>query len=237
MMTKKEALKAAFPYTIPVMTGYLFLGIAFGVLLASKGFDFRWALFMSTVIYAGAMQFVAIDILTGAFSVLGTIILTLTVNARHLFYGLSMLEKFKGMGVKKGYAVFALTDETYSLFCGVTPPEHVDKGWFYFFIALLDQLYWITGSTIGALAGSAFSFNALGIDFVMTALFVVIFVEQWENNKNHVPAVAGVGLTLLCLLLFGQQNFIIFSMIAILSFLTLIRWRGRPKDDNNAGAL
>lgn len=220
---KKKALKAAFPLTIPVLTGYLFLGMAFGILLESKGYRLPWALLMSTTIYAGSMQFVATSILTGAFNLIGTIILTLTINARHLFYGLSMLEKYKGAGWKKPYMIFSLTDETYSLLCGISPPEGVDENWFYFFIALLNQLYWITGSAIGSIAGSLFAFDSRGIDFVMTALFVVIFVEQWENNKNHIPAVAGVLLTFLSLLLFGKERFVIVSMLAIFAFLTLFR--------------
>lgn len=220
---KKSALKAAFPYTIPVLTGYLFLGIAFGVLLSSKGYNFVWALLMSVTVFAGSMQFVAIDILTSPFSLPGAIILTLTINARHLFYGLSMIEKYRDMGKKKLYMIFSLTDETYSLLCSITPPEHIDKNWFYFFIALLNHLYWITGCVVGAIAGTFLKFNTKGIDFVMTALFVVIFVEQWESNKNHTPAIFGIVLALLSLLLFGTQNFIIISMIAILTFLSLFR--------------
>lgn len=230
---KTKTFKAAFPYTIPVLTGYLFLGIAFGVLLSSKGYNVFWALLMSIIIFAGSMQFVAIDILTSPFNIIGTIILTLTINARHLFYGLSMLEKYKDMGKKKPYMIFSLTDETYSLLCGINPPENVDKNQFYLFIALLNQLYWIMGSVIGAVAGSLFKFNTVGIDFVMTALFVVIFVEQWEKTKNHIPAVAGIALTLISLLVFGTQNFIVGSMIAILIFLTLLRQQIGGKSDDN----
>lgn len=238
---KKKALKAAFPYTIPVLTGYLFLGISFGVLLSSKGYNFIWALLMSVTVYAGSMQFVAIDILASPFNLIGTVVMTLTINSRHLFYGLSMLDKYKDMGEKKAYMIFSLTDETYSLLCGITPPEHTDRNWFYFFIALLNQLYWITGSVLGAIAGSFLKFNTKGIDFVMTALFVVIFVEQWENNKHHIPALAGIAITILCLLLFGAQNFIIFSMIAILIFLILFKRQlgglGGKSDDNSTGAV
>lgn len=235
---RKKALKTAFPYTIPVLMGYLFLGIAFGVLLSSKGYNFKWALFMSIIIYAGSMQFVAIDILLGPFNLIKVIILTLTVNARHLFYGLSMLKKFKDMGRKKIYMIFSLTDETYSLLCGIIPPDDIDKNWFYFFISLLHQIYWITGATIGAIAGSIIKFNSKGIDFAMTALFVVIFIEQWEKSKNHIPAIAGIILTVLSLFLFGIQKFIIFSLIAILIFLSLFRQQmGGKIDDNNTGDI
>ena len=233
---KRKALKAAFPCTIPIMTGYLSLGVAFGVLLASRGYGLIWAALMSLTVYAGSMQFVAINILIGPFSLIQAVILTLTVNARHLFYGLSMIDKYKDMGKRKAYMIFSLTDETYSLICGIAPPEGVDKNWFYFFIAMLDQLYWIAGSALGSAAGSLLKFNTTGIDFAMTALFVVIFVEQWEHTKNHVPAIAGIVLTLAALLLFGAQDFIIISMAAILVFLSLSgRQAMRRADDDSTG--
>ncbi len=222
-MKNRTAFKAAFPYTIPVLAGYLFMGMAFGILLQSKGYHFGWAFFMALFMYAGSMQFVAINLLTGGFHLLHTAFMTLMVNARHLFYGLSMLEKFKNMGSKKPYMVFSLTDETYSLLCSVKPPDHVDKNWFYFFIALLNQSYWITGCTLGAILGSLITFNSKGIDFVMTALFVVIFIGQWKSNPNHMPACIGVGTTVLCLLIFGATNFLLPSMLCILVLLTVMR--------------
>ena len=218
---KKQAFRAAFPYTLPVLMGYLFLGIAFGVLLSEKGFSLPWALFMSAVIYAGSMQFAAIGLLTAAFAPLSAFFLTLMVNARHLFYGLSMLEPFRKMGRLKPYMVFSLTDETYSLLCGIRPPENVDQKWFTFFIALLDQSYWIIGSCIGAVAGSLIPFDSTGIDFAMTALFLVIFVEQWENAESKLPALLGIGITVTCLLVFGPDRFLIFSMAGILAALLL----------------
>ena len=237
LMMKQEALKAAFPYTLPVLTGYLFLGFSFGILLNGIGYHFLWALLMSTVIYAGAMQFVAIAILAGPFNLPGVIFLTLSVNARHLFYGLSVLDKYKDMGKKKLYMIFSLTDETYSLVCGITPPEGIEKNWFYFFISLLNQSYWITGSLLGSVIGSLLTFNTKGIDFVLTALFVVIFVEQWEKSgKNHLPALAGIAFTLLALLLFGQKSFIIISMVLQLIFLSLLApWLGGQSDDSDSG--
>lgn len=232
----KKALKAAFPCTIPVLTGYLSLGIAFGILLGSKGYNVLWSLLMSVTVFAGSMQFVAIDILTSPFNLLGTIALTLTINARHLFYGLSMIEKYKDMGKKKPYMIFSLTDETYSILCGINPPEHVDRNRFYFSVAMLNHLYWITGSVIGSVAGSLIKFDTTGIDFAMTALFVVIFVEQWEHVENHIPAIAGIALTFLSLVIFGARNFIIVSMIAILVFLSLFRRRiGGGANDDGAG--
>ena len=208
--------------------GYLFLGIAFGVLLSEKGFSLPWALFMSAVIYAGSMQFAAIGLLTAAFAPLSAFFLTLMVNARHLFYGLSMLEPFRKMGRLKPYMVFSLTDETYSLLCGIRPPENVDQKWFTFFIALLDQSYWIIGSCIGAVAGSLIPFDSTGIDFAMTALFLVIFVEQWENAESKLPALLGIGITVTCLLVFGPDRFLIFSMAGILAALLLFKKEVQP---------
>ena len=218
------ALRAAFPITIPVLLGYLFVGIAFGLLLQGKGYSVLWAILMSVFIYAGSMQFIAINFLTGGFSLLSVALMTAMVNARHLFYGLSMLDRFKDVTQpKKGYLIFGLTDETYSLLCSQNAPEGVDRGWFLFFIALLDQLYWITGSVIGSVAGSLIAFNTKGIDFAMTALFVVIFLEQWKSAHSPLPAVIGLGSSLLCLLVFGPANFILPSMGLIVLLLTVLR--------------
>lgn len=220
---KMKALKSAFPYTIPVLMGYVFMGMAFGILLSSKGYHFGWALLMSVTIYAGSMQFVAINLLTSSFNVVAAALMTLMVNARHLFYGLALLDKFKNMGRKKPYMIFSLTDETFSLLCSAKAPEGIDNNWFYFFMALLNHSYWIIGCTLGAIIGSVFSFNTQGIDFVMTALFVVIFVEQWQATKNHIPAMIGIISSIICLVIFGATNFIIPSMIVILIALMVFR--------------
>lgn len=222
---KKAALKAAFPYTIPVMTGYLFLGIAYGIYMTSQGFSFWYPLFISILVYAGSMQFVAVTLLLGAFQPAYAFFMTLMVNARHLFYGLSMLDKFRGTGKKKWYLIFAMSDETFSVNCGVEPPEGIDRGWFMFFISLLHQSYWVAASVIGAAVGSVIPFNTEGIDFVMTALFVVIFINQWMEKKEHFPAVTGVAASAVCLLVFGAENFIIPSMLLIFLVLTLGRKR------------
>ncbi|MBP2636816.1 MAG: hypothetical protein H6Q72_2723 [Firmicutes bacterium] len=221
MGVKMTALKAAFPHTLPVMTGYIFLGIAFGILLGSKGYSLGWAILMSTVIYAGAVQFVAIGLLTTDFNPLYALIISLVVNARHLFYGISLLGRLNGTGRKKPYMAFGLTDETFSILCATEPPAGVDRSWFMFFITLLDHGYWIVGSVLGAIVGSMIEFNTKGIDFVMTALFVVIFIEQWKTQKYHGPAIIGVGASLLCLLIFGASNFIIPAMLVIVSVLML----------------
>jgi len=227
---KRKALRAAFPYTLPVMIGYIFLGIGFGILLTSKGFAWWWATIMAVFIFAGSMQFVAVDLLVSAFNPLSTFILTLTVNARHLFYGFSMLSRFQSMGKKKPYMIFALTDETYSVFCGVDAPADVNADWFYFFIALLDQVYWVLGCTLGALGASIIQFNSAGIDFVMTALFIVIMIEQWEKTRNHLPVLIGIITSILSILVFGADKFIIPAMIGIILLLSLFR---RPIEQRN----
>ena len=220
---KTKAMKAAFPHTIPVLMGYIFMGMAFGILLRSKGYNFGWAILMSTTIFAGSMQFVAINLLTSSFNLATVVSMTLMVNARHLFYGLAMLDKFKDMEKKKAYMIFSLTDETFSLLCSAEPPPDVNKNWFYFSIALLNHLYWIIGSASGAIIGSLISFNTKGIDFVMTALFVVIFVDQWKSSKKHIPALIGIFASILCLIIFGANKFILPSMILILIILTVFK--------------
>ncbi len=225
MHKKREALKAAFPVTIPVMTGYIFLGMGYGILMSSIGYGLVWTLLMSLLIFAGSIQYVAIALLTSAFNPFYTLLLTLMVNARHLFYGISMLERFKGTGRLKPYLVFGLTDETFSLLSAVEPPEGVERKWFQFFITLLDHIYWVTGSALGSIAGMVISFNTQGLDFVLTALFTVIFIDQWKGTKNHIPALIGLGGALLCLLVFGKDNFMIPAMILILLLLTIFRKR------------
>ena len=222
---KAKAFRAAFPYTVPVFMGYLFLGIAFGVLLASKGYNAIWAAVMSLTCYAGSGQFVGVNLLAAPFAPLHAVLIELMVNCRHLFYGLSLLEPFGRTGKLKPYMVFSLTDETYSLQCGVKPPEGVDEGWFRFFISILDHSYWIFGSVIGALAGTLIPFDSSGIDFAMTALFTVIFVEQWESADSHLPALTGVAVTAGCLLLFGSENFIPFALLGIAVILLASRER------------
>jgi 4-azaleucine resistance transporter AzlC len=223
MQEKTKALKAAFPYTLPVMTGYMFLGIAFGILMNSKGYHFGWSTFMSIFIFAGSMQYVAINLLTTAFNPLNAFLMTLMVNARHLFYGLSLLGKFNEAGKKKPYLMFGLVDETFSILCSTEPPEGVNRGWFMFFVTFLNHIHWVTASAIGGILGSLVSFDTRGIDFVMTALFVVIFINQWKSQSQHAPALIGIGASVACLLVFGPGNFILPAMILIIVALTLYR--------------
>lgn len=220
----RETVKRAFIASLPVMAGYIVLGIGFGILLSAKGYSFWWALLMSVTIYAGSMQYVGVNLLAGGASVISTALMTLMVNARHMFYGISMIENYRDMGWRKWYAIFGLTDETYSLVC-VEPklPDNVKRKNYYFLITLMNQCYWITGSLIGALLGNAVSFNSAGIDFSMTALFVTIFVEQWEKNRQHFPALFGLFISLVCLVIFGADQFMVPAMIGISIGLLLFR--------------
>ena len=222
----RKAIRAAFPLTVPVMAGYLVLGMGFGILLESKGFGFWWAGLMSLTIYAGSMQYVAVDLLSAGASLLSAALMTLILNARHLFYGLSMLEQYRPIrGLRKACLIHGLTDETYSLVCSAQPPEGVSPAAFYFWITLLDQSYWLAGSVIGGLLGQVIPFDTTGIDFAMTALFVVIFTEQWLTRKNHLSALIGVGVSLASLLAFGPDRFLIPAMAGIALLLTVFRKR------------
>lgn len=223
MSAKRAALKAAFPHTIPVFTGYIVLGAAYGILMNSKGFSLFWIMLASIFIYAGSMQFVTVSLLAAGFDLVGAFLMTLAVNARHLFYGISMLKQYRGIGRLKPYLIFSLTDETFSIVCSAKVPEQIDRKWFYFFISLLDHSYWVIGSLLGGILGSLLNFNTKGIDFVLTALFVVILINQWQSAKNHLPAIIGIVSAIMCRLLFGASNFIIPSMIMILTLVTVTK--------------
>lgn len=223
----RRSLSAAFPYTLPVLMGYLSIGIVFGWMLAAIGYAPGWAAAMSLTIYAGSGQYLGVDLLSNATPLADVAFLTLIINFRHLVYGLSMLEKFRGMGWRKLYMIFSLTDETYALLAGVRVPDGVEEKSFYFSIALLDHLYWIGGSVLGAVAGSLITINTEGIDFAMTALFIVIAVEQWRSARQHLPALLGAGVTLVCLLLLGPDNgrFLIPALALMVILLLALRPR------------
>ena len=200
-----------------------FLALAYGINMSVSGFSFVYPMVMSAVIYGGSLEFVAVSMLLSPYAPLQTFLMTLMIQARHLFYGISMLEKYKNLGPKKYYLIYAMCDETFSINYTAKIPDGVDRGWFYFFVTLLNQLYWVSGATIGGLLGSLIHFDTTGLDFVMTAMFVVIFLEQWLKEKRHTSALIGIGLSVLCLLAFGADNFIIPSMFAMLGVLTLLR--------------
>ncbi len=219
----KKAFFYAFFKTLPVMAGYIVLGIGFGVLLKNAGYGLGWALLMSGIIYAGSMQYVAVDLISAGASIFSIALMTLTVNARHLFYSISMLKRFENTGKAKPFLIFGLTDETYSLLCADIP-EEIDKKRAYLFISLLDHFYWILGSGIGSVLGGLIPQQYMrGIDFSMTALFTVIFVEQWLSTKNHAVALIGMGVSAGCLLLFGADRFIIPAMVLIAVLLMVFR--------------
>ena len=218
----KKTVKQAFIATIPVLTGYLVLGFGFGIILKANGYGIGVAFLMSLFIYAGSMQYVAIDLLAGGASLITAAITTLMVNARHLFYGISMLDKYKNMGKRKPYLIFALTDETYSLVCNENPQISEERRKdYYLLVSMFNQIYWITGSLLGSAVGSLVNFNSEGIDFALTALFLTVFIEQWMAVKNHTPALIGVGVSVICLVLFGGDKFLIPTMLVIFVLLCL----------------
>ncbi len=219
----KKLLKTAFIDSIPVLTGYIPLGMGFGIMLESAGYNYIWAFFMAITMFAGSMQYLAVDLLATAASPITVFISTLLVNARHLFYGISLIDKYRGAGLKKFYMMFGLTDETYSLVCASKLPEGINPHNYYLLVTFFNHIYWITGCVLGALLGSMLSFEIVGIDFVLTSLFVTIFIEQWLSTKEHRPALIGIASTVICLFVFGQQNFLIASMAVILILITLFR--------------
>ena len=228
---KRIVFKQALIKSVPVMTGYFFLGFGFGILLQNAGFGVLWALSMSLLIYAGSMQYVGVGLLAGGVSVITTIVTTIMVNARHLFYSISMIGYYKDAGRFKPYLIFALTDETFSLLCDGNVPEGKYGDLYRFLVSIFNQCYWVLGSVLGCLLGSVLPFSTEGIDFSMTALFVASFAEQWLTSDDHIPALTGLISTLLCLLYFGTEEFLIPSMLLITLILTLFRgrWEKRKK--------
>ncbi len=229
----KKALYAAFPNTIPILAGFLFLGMTYGIYMNVSGFSFWYPCLMSLTIFAGSVEFVAVNLLLGAFHPIQALAMTLMLNARHLFYGISMLDRFRGLGLKKIYLIFGMCDETFSINYTAEIPPDVDRGWFMFFVTLLNHLYWFAGATLGGIFGSFITFNTEGLDFVMTAMFVVIFLEQWLKEKRHESSLLGIGLSVLSLIAFGADGFLIPAMLSILAVLTLLR---RPLEKTKGGA-
>lgn len=223
VQTLKKAFRCAFPHTIPIFAGFWFLGLTYGIYMNVSGFSFWYPMLMSLTIFAGSAEFVAVNLLLGAFDPLQALAMTLMINARHIFYGISMLDKYRGMGWKKLYLIFGMCDESFSINYTAEVPQDVDRDWFMFFVTLLNHFYWFSGATLGGIFGSMLHFNTEGLDFVMTAMFVVIFMEQWLKEKQHTSALLGIGLSLLCLAAFGADNFIIPAMFAILVSLTGLR--------------
>ena len=226
---KRTTIKQAFLASVPVLAGYLVLGIGFGILMRSAGYGVLWAAVMSAFIYAGSMQYVGVGLITAGASLLTAAVTTFMVNARHLFYSISILHTYKDAGKYKPYLIFALTDETYSLLCDGKTPAGTDPQLYRLWVSLFNHSYWIIGSVIGSLLGAILPFSAAGIEFSMTALFVAAFTEQWLTNKDHIPALTGALGTLLCLVVFGRENFLIPAMLLITLVLTLLRGREEAK--------
>lgn len=216
----------ALPRTIPVMVGYLFLGAAYGILMNVNGYGIGWTFAISVLVYAGSLQYLGVTMLAGMVHPLAALMMSLMLNARHLFYGISMLGKYGEVRRGKPYLIFGLTDETFSVVCHDTAPKSLSQDKVYFWITLLDQCYWVLGSVLGAIAGSFITFDTTGLDFALTALFVVIFVDQWKQKEGHVPAVIGVLASVVCLMLWGASSFIIPAMALILAILT---WQYRKE--------
>lgn len=218
-MSDRRKWFSALRSTAPVMAGYLVLGAGYGLLMQSRGYGLPWALAASVFIYAGSLQFVAVDLLTGGVSLLTAAVTTLLVNARHLFYGISMIDRYRSTGCAKPYLIFGLTDETYSLLC---TRENRDTGYFVR-VTALDHLYWISGTVIGSIAGQLLTFSTEGIDFSLTALFLTVMIDQWKSTKEHIPALVGLLSAVVCLLVFGRDSFLLPTMGAIVALLLLLR--------------
>ncbi len=228
---RSKTVKLAFLKSLPVMAGYIVLGIGFGILLRKAGYGVLWAFAMSTLIYGGSMQYVGVDLIAGGASIITTAITTFMVNARHLFYSISMLRVYKNSGKYKPYLIYSITDETYSLLCDGKTPEGTDPELYRFLVSLFDHSFWIIGGVLGNLLGAVLPFSSAGIEFSMTALFIAAFVEQWISSGDHIPAITGVLSTLICLLIFGSENFLIPSMLLITLVLTILRGRLEGKGE------
>lgn len=234
MKEKKQSEFAyAVPKTVPVMVGYLFLGAAYGILMNVNGFGVWWTLAASVLVYAGSLQYLGVTMLMGGFAPLEALVMSLMLNARHLFYGVSMLEKYGKFQKRwrKWYAVFGLTDETFSIVCHEEIPKELNADKVYLWITVLDHAYWVVGSVIGAWVGALIRFDTTGLDFALTALFVVIFTEQWNQKEGHMPAVLGVAASILCIVLFGKDTFIIPAMIVIGAVLGIGYKKGGKKHE------
>ena len=218
-----RAARCAFPYTIPILAGFLFLGMTYGIYMNASGFCFLYPMFMGMTIFAGSAEFVAVSLLLGSFNPLQAFAMTVMLNARHLFYGISMLDRFRGLGWKKIYLIFGMCDESFSINYTARIPEGIDRGWFMFFVTLFNHIYWVTGAALGGLFGSLIRFSTEGLDFVMTAMFVVIFLDQWKKETRHTSSLLGLAVSLVCLLCFGADRFILPAMLAVLVLLTALR--------------
>ncbi len=218
-----KAIRAAFPPTLPVLTGFWFVGLAYGLYMQVSGFSFWYPLLMSLTVYGGSLQFVLVPLLLSPFAPVEAFILALLIQARHIFYGISMLDKYRGLGWKRFFLIFTLCDETFSVNYAAKVPAEVDRGWFYFYLSILNHFYWVLASLIGGLAGSWIRFETKGLEFVLTALFVVILLDQWQKERRHYNVFIGLAVSLASLFLFGPDAFLLPAMLSILFLLLLFR--------------
>ena len=212
---KFQAFKFVFPRSFPILTGFWFVGIAYGAYMNVSGFSFVYPMLMSLIIFGGSLEFICVSMLLSTFAPLSAFLVALVVQARHLFYGISMLDKYRGLGLKRFYLIFGMCDETFSINYTSKIPEHLDKGWCFFFVTLLNHFYWVSGSALGGLLGNFITFDTTGLWFVMEALFVVIFIEQWINDKKHTNGVIGIAVTALCMMLLNKDSFLLAAMVII----------------------
>lgn len=227
------ALKTAFPLTLPICAAYLFLGISFGIYFCSKGFSPIYPTLTAMVVFAGSLEFVIVTMLLADFNPIYMFFLAIMINARHLFYGITMLEPYKNMGLAKLYLIFGLTDETFAVNVAIQPPPNVDKKLYYFFLTFLNQCYWVTGATLGGLIGSTIHFNTQGLDFVLTALFVALFVSQYQNMDDHLPAFVGLIVPTLCLVILGPKSFILPAMVLIIACFVWLYHKSNKLNKNS----
>lgn len=220
---KLKAFKAAFPYTIPIFAGFWFIGLTYGIYMNAAGFSFVYPMLMSFFIFGGSLEFVAVEMLLSPFAPLQVFLMALLIQARHLFYGISMLDKYKGTGWKKFSIIYGMCDESFSINYSAQIPEDVDRGWFMLFVTWLNRFYWVSGAAIGGLVGSLLKFDTSGIGFVMTAMFVVIFLDQWLKEKSHASSLIGITVSVVCLVIFGPDSFMLPTMAAIILILTAAR--------------
>ncbi|MBE6021547.1 MAG: AzlC family ABC transporter permease [Firmicutes bacterium] len=225
-------IKFALEKSMAIMPSYIVLGIGFGVMMSDAGYSWIWPVLMSVAIFGGSLQFAAVGLLSSGASVLTTAIITLTIHARQFIYSLSMLDRYKGMGKLKLYLIYGLVDESYSLVSSDSIiPKNVNKKPYYVFVTLFDQIWWVIGCAAGGLLGPIIPFDTTGIDFAMTALFVVLLLEQILNNKERRPAYLGIGVTFLSLLIFGEEIFLIPAIIVITFVLVMLRGKIKIEEE------
>ena len=220
-ITKRDAA-AAFHTSVPIMVTFLVLGTGYGILMQKHGFGWIWSMLSGIVIFSGTVQFVSVSLLSGG-SILMALITALMVSARHSFFSISMIGRYRTEGKRKWYLFYALCDETYAVLCKEEDPEGVNKSAYRVLVTLFDQASWVLGSALGGLAGSFRPFDSTGIDFAMTALFTTVFIQQWIDSRCHIPAMLGLGATFACRLLFGRDLFLIPSMAIIIAVLIIMR--------------